>query len=73
MLHKFTLYDYHLSYHVILKEFKKDDIISPIAHKKAIKFYAEKMKNTTDNLINEQKIELYRSRIIEIEKAHIRG
>lgn len=64
--------DYHLSYDVILKEFKKDDIISPISHKKTIKSYTEKMKNTTDNLINEQKIELYKSRIIEIEKAHIR-
>lgn len=63
---------YDISYDVMLKSFKKDDIISPISHKNTIKSYNEKMKNTTDNLINEQKIELYKSRIIETEKAHIR-
>ena len=63
---------YDISYDVMLKAFKKDDIISPISHKNTIKSYNERMKNTTDNLINKQKIELYKSRIIEIEKAHIR-
>lgn len=63
---------YNISYDVMLKTFKKDDIISPISHKNTIKSYNERLKNTTDNLINNQKIELYKSRIIEAEKAHIR-
>lgn len=63
---------YDISYDVMLKTFKKDDIISPISHKNTIKSYNEKLKNATDNLINNQKIELYKSRIIEVEKAHIR-
>lgn len=44
-----------ISYDVILKTFKKDDIISPISHKNTIKSYNERMKNTTDNLINDEK------------------
>ena len=63
---------YNISYDVMLKAFKKDDIISPISHKNTIKSYNEKMKNTTDNFLNKEKIELYKSRIIETKKAHIR-
>ena len=36
---------YIISYDVILKEFKRDDIISPLAHKSTIKLYSEKMNN----------------------------
>ena len=59
----------------MLKAFKKDDIISPIAHKQTIKLYTEKMKKATvenENIIEKEKIELYKSRLIEVEKAHIR-
>ncbi len=65
---------YNISYDVILKRFKQDDIISPLAHKKTVKNYNEKMKNAIANkdYIQEEKIELFKSRIIEIEKAHIR-
>jgi len=63
---------YDISYDVMLKAFKKDDIISPISHKNTIKSYNEKLKKATDNSISNQKIELYKSRIIEAEKAHIR-
>ena len=46
-----TFYDeiknkgYIISYDVILKEFKRDDIISPLDHKSTIKLYSEKMNN----------------------------
>ena len=66
---------YDISYDVMLKAFKKDDIISPIAHKQTIKLYTEKMKKATvenENIIEKEKIELYKSRLIEVEKAHIR-
>lgn len=65
---------YDISYDVMLKAFKKDDIISPLSTKKTIKLYNENIKKTIkDNKIeNKEKIELYKSRIIETEKAHIR-
>ena len=66
---------YDISYDVMLKRFTKDDIISPLAHKKTVKDYNEKMKIIIDNKDtenNDSKIELYKSRIIEVEKAHIR-
>lgn len=65
---------YDISYDVMLKAFKKDDIISPLSIKKTIKLYNENIKKTIkDNKIeNKEKIELYKSRIIETEKAHIR-
>ena len=67
---------YDISYDVMLKRFTSDDIISPLAHKKTVKAYNEKMKtiineNEKDDIHN-KKIELYKSRIIESEKAHIR-
>lgn len=66
---------YDISYDAMLKRFTNDDIISPLAHKKTIKTYNEKMKkiiNESENEIQNEKIGLYKSRIIEVEKAHIR-
>lgn len=65
---------YDISYDVMLKAFKKDDIISPLSTKKTIRLYNENIKKTIkDNKIeNKEKIELYKNRIIEAEKAHIR-
>lgn len=66
---------YEISYDVILKRFNTDDIISPLAHKKTVKDYNQKMKNAiSENVdgIQDEKIELYKSRIIEVEKAHVR-
>ena len=66
---------YDISYDVMLKRFTKDDILSPLAHKKTVKLYKEKMnevikKDNSD--IKEEKVELFKSRIIETEKAHPR-
>ena len=66
---------YDISYDVMLKRFTEDDVISPLAHKKTIKLYKDKMnevikENETND--NEEKIELFKSRIIEAEKAHPR-
>ena len=66
---------YDISYDAMLRKFTEDDIISPLAHKKTIKAYKDKMKEVTkeDNSdIKEEKIELFKSRIIEAEKAHPR-
>lgn len=66
---------YDISYDVMLKKFTEDDIIFPLAHKKTIKLYKEKMKEVVkeDNSdIKEEKVELFKSRIIEAEKAHPR-
>ena len=63
---------YNISYDVMLKRFTNDDIISPLAHKRTVKNYNEKMKETIKNkdCVQEGKIELFKSRIIEVEKAH---
>lgn len=65
---------YDISYDVMLKAFKKDDIISPLSTKKTIKLYNENINKTIkeSKIENQEKIELYKSRIIEAEKAHIR-
>ena len=65
---------YNVSYDVMLKRFTQDDIISPLAHKKTIRVYKEKMKEVINNIpeVKEDKIELFKSRIIEAEKAHPR-
>ena len=66
---------YNISYDAMLKKFTKDDIISPLAHKKTVKDYKEKMKEVImeDNSeVKEVKVELFKSRIIEAEKAHPR-
>lgn len=68
-------YNYKISYDVILKEFKKDDIISPLAHKKTIKLYNEKMNNAIKNnntSVDEEKLELFETRKISFEQAHVR-
>lgn len=66
---------YDISYDVMLKSFTRDDIISPLAHKKTVKIYKEKMKEIIkdeDSNNKEGKVELFKSRIIEAEKAHPR-
>ena len=71
--HVYSKYD--ISYDTMLKRFSKDDIISPLAHKKTVKAYKEKMKNVIkeDNSNEkERQLELFKSRIIEAEKAHPR-
>lgn len=68
--HVFGKYD--ISYDVMLKRFAEDDIISPLAHKKTIQLYKEKMKTTIKENDSKEKVELFKSRIIEAEKAHPR-
>lgn len=65
---------YNISYSSLHMHFLNDDIISPIAHKETIKLYNEKMNNAITNKkdIQEEKIELFQSRQISFEKAHIR-
>ena len=71
---------YDLSYSVIYNSFLNDDIISPIAHKKTTKLYNEKMQNAIteidengkSNKIQEGKINLFKTRKLEREKAYIR-
>ena len=71
---------YNISYSVMCKAFLDDDIISPIAHKKTIKLYNEKMKkaiaeideNDKLDTLLESKFELFKTRKIEQEKAYIR-
>ena len=66
---------YDISYDAMLKRFTKDDIISPLAHKKTVKEYKGKLKeviNEDNQVVNEEKAELYKSRIIAVEKAHPR-
>lgn len=66
---------YNISYDVMLKRFTEDDIISPLAHKKTVKLYKERMNEIIkedDSNIKEEKVELFKSRIIQAEKAHPR-
>lgn len=65
---------YDVSYSTLYNAFLSDDIISPIAHKETTKLYNERMNNAiNDNKnITEEKIELYQSRQLSIEKAHTR-
>ena len=65
--------EYTISYPVLLKEFKKRDVISPYAHKTTIKLYNEKMKEAIeDGTVSEKIKELYESRMILLEKAKTR-
>ena len=41
---------YDISYSVMCKAFLKDDIISPIAHKKTVKLYNDNMKNAISTI-----------------------
>ena len=54
--------------------FLNDDIISPVAHKETIKLYNEKLNNAINKKedVQEEKLELFQSRQIAFEKAHIR-
>lgn len=65
---------YNISYSSLHMHFLNDDIISPIAHKETVKLYNERMNNSIKNKeeIQEEKIELFQSRQITFEKAHIR-
>ena len=65
---------YEISYSTLYNTFLSDDIISPNAHKETIRLYNEKMNNAINEKKNiaEEKIELYQSRQISFEKAHIR-
>ncbi len=65
---------YNISYSSLYRTFLSDDIVSPVAHKETIKLYNERMNNAIvqNENITEEKIELYQSRQIAFEKAHIR-
>ncbi len=68
---------FDISYDVMLKTFTKDGIISPLAHKNTIKNYKEQINaviknNNPKDDITKEKVDLYKSRIIETEKAHTR-
>ena len=71
---------YNISYNAMYKAFSDDDIISPIAHKKTMKLYNENMEKAiakikendlSDKMLN-SKIELFKTRKLEQEKAYIR-
>ena len=56
-------------------EFFKDDMVSPLANKKTLKLYNEKMKNTIAQISNEDNLDKNYSkqdRIIQNEKIRIR-
>lgn len=66
---------YDISYDVMLKRFTEDDIISPLAHKNTVKLYKDKMNEIikeNNSEVKEEKVELFKSRIIQSEKAHPR-
>lgn len=71
---------YNISYSTMYNEFLKDDIVSPIAHKKTLKLYNEKMQSTIAKInendksdwLFESKMELFKTRKLEQEKAYIR-
>ncbi len=67
-------YNYNFSYSTILNKLKSDDIISPLAHKNTITLYNEKMnKSIKENEdIPNNKMELFQTRQITYEKAHVR-
>ena len=64
---------YDISYSSLHMHFLNDDIISPTAHKETIRLYNERMNNAINNKedIKEEKVELFQSRQISFEKAHI--
>lgn len=65
---------YDISYSSLHMYFPNDDIISPVAHKETIKLYNEKLNNAINKKedVQEEKLELFQSRQIAFEKAHIR-
>ena len=66
--------EYDISYSLMVSIFKRDDIISPLAHKKTIKLYNERMNKAIngEEKVPEEKVELFQSRQIAFEKAHTR-
>lgn len=72
--------NYDISYSTMYNAFLDDDIISPIAHKKTTKLYNEKMQkaiaeineNGKSDKIIEGKVNLFKTRKLEQEKAYIR-
>lgn len=65
---------YDISYSTLYREFLNDDIISPLAHKETNKLYNEKMNKSIENNeeIQEEKLDLFKSRQITFEQAHTR-
>ena len=65
---------YDILYSSLYNAFLNDDIISPIAHKGTVKLYNEKMNNAINQkeIIQEEKLDLFKSRQITFEKAHTR-
>lgn len=65
---------YDISYSSLHMYFLNDDIISPVTHKETIKLYNEKLNNAINKKedVQEEKLELFQSRQIAFEKAHIR-
>ena len=65
---------YDISYSTLYNKFLNDDIISPIAHKETIRLYNKKMNKSIDENqeIQEEKLELFKSRQIAFEQAHTR-
>ena len=64
---------YDISYSSLYNAFLNDDIISPVAHKGTIRLYNEKMNKAIEiKEVQEEKVELFQSRQIAFEKAHIR-
>ena len=65
---------YDILYSSLYNAFLNDDIISPIAHKGTVKLYNEKMNNAINQKenIQEEKLDLFKSRQITFEKSHIR-
>lgn len=61
---------YEISYSSLYNAFLNDDIISPIAHKETIKLYNERMNKAINDEkeIQEEKIELFQSRQIALNK-----
>ena len=67
--------EYSISYPSLHRTFLEHDIISPLAHKGTIKLYTEKMNSAINNKgtnVTNEKIELFKSRQITIEKARTR-
>ena len=71
---------YNISYSTMYRAFLEDDIISPLAGKKINKLYNKRMEeaisktneNKKSDTLLANKIELYKTRKIEAEKAYIR-
>ena len=65
---------YSISYPSLYRCLSSDDIISPLAHKETIKLYNERMEKAIngEEKIQEEIVELFKSRQISFEKAHTR-